>query len=106
MPHTTPSSLASLAQVIRSKNAGPAQLTIDVFFNDAQAYARALCSPAMTEAAIAQRYGLSASEVRRFALPDISAIKYSMPRMLCAGTPGDGDVYGAQQHGPMLEIVL
>ena len=34
------------------------------------------------------------------------AIKYALPRRLCAGTPGDGDVYGAQQHAPMLDVEL
>ena len=38
-------------------------------------------------------------------LSDIHAIKYVLPRAIVAGSPGDGDVYGAQQHGPMLDIV-
>ncbi|MDB5851284.1 MAG: hypothetical protein JWP29_5036, partial [Rhodoferax sp.] len=34
------------------------------------------------------------------------AIKFSMPRAICAGSPGDGDVYGAQQHAPLLGVLL
>jgi hypothetical protein len=34
------------------------------------------------------------------------ALKFSMPRQLVAGSPGDGDVYGAQQHAPFLEVLL
>lgn len=97
--------LVELAQVIRSKNAGPTQLTIDVFLRDAEAYAICAVSPALTCAAIALRYGLAADQVQRHLLQAIHAIKFVMPRTIVAGSPGDGDVYGAQQHGPMLEIV-
>jgi hypothetical protein len=97
--------LAELAQVIRSKNAGPTQLTIDVFLNDTAAYTLAAHSPALSCAAVAARYGLPAQQVQRFLLSDIHAIKYVLPRAIVAGSPGDGDVYGAQQHGPMLDIV-
>jgi hypothetical protein len=36
----------------------------------------------------------------------LCAIKLTLPRRLCAGDPGDGDVYGAQQHAPLLELAL
>jgi hypothetical protein len=98
--------LSSLAHVIRSKNAGPTQLTIDIFFRDADGYALAERSPALSCAAVAARYGLDAAQVQRHVLPSIKAIKFSMPRRICAGDPGDGDVYGAQQHAPLLEVVL
>lgn len=105
-PAADPSrSLAELAQVIRSKNAGPTQLTIDVFLRDAQAYALAAHSPALSCAAVAMRYGLQPHQVQRHLLAEIHAIKYVLPRTVVAGSPGDGDVYGAQQHGPMLGIV-
>jgi len=98
--------LTSLAQVIRSKNAGPTQLTVDLFFRDAGGYALAERSEALSAAAVAVRYGLAPAQVQRYLLPDIQAIKFSMPRRLCAGDPGDGDVYGAQQHAPLLEVLL
>lgn len=98
--------LASLAPVIRSKNAGPTQLTIDLFFHDAAAYALAAGSPALSSSAVATLYGLAPDAVARHLLPDILALKFSMPRRICAGNPGDGDVYGAQQHAPLLGVVL
>lgn len=98
--------LSALAPVVRSKNAGPTLLTIDLFFHDAQAYARAADSPQLTPAAVAALYQREASDVQRFLLPAIQAIKFSMPRRICAGNPGDGDVYGAQQHAALLEVRL
>lgn len=98
--------LCDLAPVIRSKNAGPTQLTLDVFFRDAQAFGWAQASPALTAEAVARLYGLSPHTVRRYALPAIQALKFTLPRAVCAGSPGDGDVYGAQQHGPLLGLRL
>ena len=98
--------LADLAPVIRSKNAGPTLLTIDIFLRDEQAYERAAKSPALSCAAVAQRYGMAAAQVQRHLVPGIHAIKFVLPRQVCAGSPGDGDVYGAQQHLPLLVVRL
>jgi hypothetical protein len=99
-----PLALKDLASVIRSKNAGPLCLTLDLFFHDRAGFDRALASTALAPAEVAHLYGLMPAQVRRFDLPDILAIKLSMPRQVCAGDPGDGDVYGAQQHAPLLEV--
>ena len=98
--------LATLAQVIRSKNAGPTQLTIDIFFHDAAAYAQAADSPALATQAVAALYQVDPRTLQRHELPDILALKFSMPRRICAGDPGDGDVYGAQQHAPLLGVLV
>lgn len=97
--------LKDLARIVRSKNAGPTQLTLDVFFQDDAAYALASDSAALQPEAVAQLYGVGAGQVQRHLLPHLSAIKFSLPRR-CAGDPGDGDLYGAQQHAPLLELQL
>ena len=98
--------LTTLAPVIRSKNAGPTLLTLDLFFRDADAYDQAVVSTALSTQAVADLYCQPQQDVLRFDLPDILAIKFSLPRAVCAGSPGDGDVYGAQQHGPLLGVML
>ncbi|MDB5894001.1 MAG: hypothetical protein JWQ88_1532 [Rhodoferax sp.] len=98
--------LTALAPVIRSKNAGPTQLTIDLFFASDNGYALAAASMALSCAGVASLYGLAPAQVQRHLLPGIRAIKFAMPRAICAGDPGDGDVYGAQQHAPLLEVML
>lgn len=98
--------LTELARVIRSKNAGPTQFTLDLFLRDDAAYARAEASPALTRDAVARLYGAAPAQVARFAMPAIRAIKFTLPRLVCAGSPGDGDVYGAQQHGPLMGVRL
>lgn len=98
--------LIDIARVIRSKNAGPTTLTLDLLFNDEAGYKCALNSPAMQPAAIAPLYGLRADQVRLIPYPPAIAIKIAMDRKIVAGNPGDRDVYGAQQHTPLLEIEL
>lgn len=106
MTQPDPVRLRELAHIVRSKNAGPTMLTLDVFFNDAAAYERAAGSAALASGAVAALYEVAPGAVQRYLLPQLQAIKFSMPRKLCAGTPGDGDLYGAQQHGPLLEVLL
>ncbi|MGE0698579.1 MAG: DUF4387 domain-containing protein [Hyphomicrobiaceae bacterium] len=92
------------ARVIRSKNAGPTQVTIDLMFDDPKLYARALAAPSLKPAVIAQRYGVAEAEVIPY--PAANAIKIVLPRRVIAGSPGDTDVYGAQQHRPMIDVEI
>ena len=96
--------LTDIAKVIRSKNAGPTTVTLDILFNDEAGYQRALHAPSLQPAALAPLYGLKASQVELIPYPPALAIKIAMDRTVVAGNPGDRDVYGAQQHGPLLEI--
>ncbi len=103
--HST-SALRQLVRVARSKNAGPSLLTLDLFFKDAAAYTQGATSTALSPQAVAVLYGVPPAQVQRFLLPQLQAIKFTLPRAICAGSPGDGDLYGAQQHAPLLELVL
>jgi hypothetical protein len=98
--------LLDIAKVIRSKNAGPTTLTLDLMFNDEAGYQAARQAKALTPAAIAVLYGLEPSQVEVIVYPPAKAIKIVMDRKIVAGTPGDRDVYGAQQHGPLLAVEL
>jgi hypothetical protein len=98
--------LMDLARVVRSKNAGPTTLTLDLMFNDESGYRLACAAAALQPAAIAALYGLEPAQVEVIAYPPAQAIKIVMDRAIVAGTPGDRDVYGAQQHGPLLGITL
>lgn len=96
--------LADLASVIRSKNAGALLLTLDVIFDDDITYARVRESGAINAQDIAARYGVSDNEVHIIPFDVARAIKITLPRLVPSGAPGDSDVYGAQQHAPLLDI--
>ena len=98
--------LDEFAKVVRSKNAGPMHLTFDLMFADEAAYNRVLQSPALTPARIAEAYGVTENTVEIIPYAPALAIKIAMNRKVVAGDPGDRDVYGAQQHGPLLELDL
>jgi hypothetical protein len=98
--------LAELAQVVRSKNAGPRRLTLDVMFATDADYQRVAQSPALSREAVARLYHVTPEDVTIYPYPAGRAIKLVLARKIMAGDPGDSDVYGAQQHAPLLGIEL
>ena len=95
-----------LAKVIRSKNAGPFTLTIDLFFSDIDTLREVLHSPSFTHLTISGLYKISPAEIRIIPFEEILAIKVSMPRSVSSGAVTDRDVYGAQQHFPLGNIEI
>jgi hypothetical protein len=98
--------LSDIAQVIRSKNAGPRRLTLDIMFGSDADYQRVVQSPALGPEVIGRLYRVPAESVTVLPYPVGRAIKIVMARRIMAGDPGDFDVYGAQQHAPLLGIEL
>ena len=96
--------LSDIAQVIRSKNAGARRLTLDIIFGSDADYQRVAQSPALDADHIARLYRVSPEQVSIIPYPVGRAIKIVMARGIMAGDPGDRDVYGAQQHAPLLGI--
>ena len=98
--------LIDVARVIRSKNAGPTTLTLDLLFGAEADYLRALAAPSLRPEAIARLYRVPADQVTVIPYPSAIAIKIVMDRKILSGDPGDRDVYGAQQHGPLLGVEI
>lgn len=96
--------LADIARLIRSKNAGPFWLTIDVMFDDETHYRRALASELLSPAAMAARLRCDQSSLVITALDAALAVKLSLPREHSAGSPRDSDVLGGQQYAALLDI--
>jgi hypothetical protein len=99
--------LYDLAEVLRSKNAGPLYLTFDMIFPDAAVYRRVLDSAVLTPELISGLYDVPAAVVSIVAFDAANAIKITIPRTgPTSGAPGDRDVYGAQQHAPLIDIMI
>lgn len=96
--------LAELARLIRSKNAGPFELTFDIMFEDEARYRRVKNSGALTREAVAARYGLRPSEVKFFYCDNALAVKASIPRPHFQGDLRDADGHGGQQYAPLMDI--
>jgi hypothetical protein len=101
--------LQDLADILRSKNAGPFQITIDLMFNDAASYCRVRDSGVLTPDCIGAAYDIEPDAVRVIPFDRVRAIKVTMPRRFASNGSGsafDRDVYGAQQHGPLVDLLI
>ena len=79
--------LQDFAQVVRSKNAGPRHITLDVIFRSDADYQRATQSEALTAEKIAPLYGVAVDAVAVINYPLGRAIKIVVPRQSCRVTP-------------------
>lgn len=86
--------LAAIAEKIRSKNAGPFWLTIDIFCGTASRFEHIVKS--MPTELVAELLAVEAEEVKRFELADLCVLKFSMPRPKPQGSRHDRDMHGAQ----------
>ena len=98
--------LADIAALIRSKNAGPFTLTFDIMFSDQASYDRVKNSGALTQASFAKLYGCPEEKVLFFECDNALAFKFSIPRPLTQGEPGDGDMHGGQQFVPLMNVEI
>lgn len=96
--------LADIASLMRSKNAGPFMLTIDIMFDDLSVYERVKESGALSRAVVAEKYGLTENKVMFFYCDTALAIKASLPRPITQGDIGDSDGHGGQQFIPLMDI--
>jgi hypothetical protein len=99
-------SLGDLAELVRSKNAGPFWLTIDVFLATQSDYTRVTNSLLTDPEHIATTFGVPAVTVRIFTLPNLNAIKVSVPRPVVQGSLHDTDLHAGQQYIPLLNTSI
>jgi hypothetical protein len=99
--------LYDLASTIRSKNAGVNQITFDIIFPDRKTYERAVRSGAITRDSIAKLYKIPESRISDFVTFEVgNAIKFTIYRLRPSGSPGDWDILGCQQYGPLLDLEI
>ena len=99
--------ITDLADVIRSKNSGPFELTLDIIFKDFETYFAVKKKGVICKALIAKLYHIKETEVVTLvAFDPAKAIKATIVRPLSSGAIGDTDVYGSQQHAPLLSIEI
>ncbi|MEB3756941.1 MAG: DUF4387 domain-containing protein [Desulfurococcales archaeon] len=97
--------LYDLAKVVRSKNAGPFTVTLDLLFEDESCWKQV--SSKLTREIVANAYKVNIEEVLDIiAYRPALAVKINLRRRIPSGHPGDRDVYGAQQHIPLALIEL
>ncbi|MEM9681762.1 MAG: DUF4387 domain-containing protein [Pseudomonadota bacterium] len=96
--------LRDIALVCKSKNAGPFELTIDAVFADQETFDKVRKTGVICPELFARLYDVPVEDILFTEYAPGLAFKATLPRLVSAGDLGDTDVYGAQQHGPLLEV--
>lgn len=97
--------LRDVASVIRSKNAGPYELTFDVLLKDDDAFRMIRDAGVINAKTISYLYGTNESDVISIVyFPNARAVKATVVRPFPSGAFGERDIYGAQQHAPLMEF--
>ena len=96
--------IGDIATFVTSKNAGPFLVAIDIVFPDQATYRRFVDLAALDHDTVARLYGLPREDVVAIIHFDpANAVKVTLRRRIASGAPGDTDVYGAQQHVPIMQ---
>lgn len=99
--------LIDIAEVIRSKNSGPYELTFDIIFKDRDMFDKVCDAKAINKKIISSLYGISEEKVINIIeFKPAKAIKATIVRPIASGQLGETDVYGAQQHAPLLNLEI
>ena len=101
-----PDTLQDLAIEVRSKNAGPFWVTMELFLRDEVAYAVAADPGYLDEEVIGRLYGVPAAGVRIFRIPALNVVKISFPRPVAQGSLRDRDIHAGQHHVPLAVLPL
>lgn len=89
---------------IRSKNAGPFWVTIDIFCDRPEVFTR--LKDQLSTASVAGLYQVSEQLLKRFDIEDLRVIKFSLPRPVVQGSAADRDMHGAQYAALLEEYEL
>ncbi len=95
--------LGSIVEKVRSKNAGPFWLTIDIFCGNRDVFDRVIPLPTARVAAL---FGVEEAQVKRFEIPDLNVVKFSVPRPVVQGTRTDRDMHGAGWGALLAELEI
>jgi len=96
--------LADVTRYVRSKNAGPFWVTIDIFFKDEAHYRRYKDAPAISAEKIAEYYEADPAALKVFQIDTLGAIKISLPRKQPQGGVLERDMHSGQQYVRLLGI--
>ncbi|NCB38319.1 MAG: DUF4387 domain-containing protein [Erysipelotrichia bacterium] len=93
------------AKVIRSKNAGPYELTFDIMFKNKDFFETFKSQNIINSALVARLLKIEESNILSLIwFAPANAVKITIKRPIPSGAPGETDIYGAQQHAPLLAI--
>lgn len=97
--------LYDVAAVLRSKNSGPFEITVDALFHDAEIYYKIKESGMINKEVVSKLYNIAPEWITQIVFFDQAlGFKITFARAVSSGTFLDRDVYGAQQHAPLMGL--
>ena len=97
--------LHDITDIVRSKNSGPYELTFDIMFKDYSRFRKVCDAKVINEELVCGLYKIRPEDIVNIVeFSPANAIKITIRRPLVSGDPGETDVYGAQQHAPLLDL--
>ena len=94
--------LGAIVEKVRSKNAGPFWLTIDIFCGSPEVFDR-VCR-GLSTARVARVFGAEPEALKRFEIASLNVLKFSLPRPAVQGSPEDRDMHGASWAALISEL--
>ncbi len=94
--------LREIAQKVRSKNAGPFWITIDIFCDSSEAYEKV--RDGLKSSSAASLLGVPLQTLKRFDIAELNVVKLSIPRREVQGTIRDRDMHGAALASLLAEM--
>ena len=91
---------------VRSKQAGPFWVTVDLFFDGDESFRRYRDSAALGPALFERLFGVDPGQVRRFPVDDLRVVKISYPRATPQGGVVERDLHSGQQYARLLDVEL
>jgi uncharacterized protein DUF4387 len=98
---STAPTIADLADEVRSKNAGPFWVTMELFMRDEAGYELVADEAFLDERVVADLYRVDESTVQIFRIPSLRVVKISFPRPVSQGSLRDRDMHAGQHHVPL-----
>lgn len=98
--------LWEVASLVRSKNAGPFEITIDIICDSLEKLERIKGSRLADPSLYSALYHVPLSQVRVFVDENARAIKASFPRTASSGSINDTDIDGGQLHSLLVDMTI
>lgn len=91
---------------IRSKNAGPFWITVDLFFRSTDDYEAFKDAPELGGSTFERLFGANPALVKHFAVDSLNVVKISYARPRPQGWAGERDMHSGQQFTRLLDLEL
>ena len=98
--------LEDVCHQIRSKNAGPFWISVDLFFRDRAEFDRYAGVKELQPENLGPLFGVRPDQVGCYPVPDLAVLKISYPRRDPQGGMIERDLHGGQQYIRIVDLEL